>query len=58
MVLRPTLGPLETAEKGDWLHNRLYLSTHQTAIGCGACPLFQQTSLGVETDLAGYGDFE
>jgi hypothetical protein len=20
----------------------LYLSAHQTAIGCGACPLFQQ----------------
>jgi formylglycine-generating enzyme required for sulfatase activity len=39
--------PLGTAEKGDWLHNRLYLSAHQTAIGCGACPLFQQASLAV-----------
>jgi hypothetical protein len=28
----------------DWLHNRLYLSAHPTATGCGACPFFQQAS--------------
>jgi hypothetical protein len=34
--------PKEAAEKGDWLHNTSYLSSTQTTISCGACPLFQQ----------------
>jgi hypothetical protein len=44
--------PFGSAEKGDWLHNRLYLSAHQTAIGCGACPLFQQASFGLVMPLS------
>ena len=31
-------------ENGDWLRNILYLSKSTTAISCGACPRFHQTS--------------
>jgi hypothetical protein len=41
-----TAGLLGLLRKGDWLHNGLYLSSHQTAIGCGVCPLFQQAFAG------------
>ena len=34
-------------ENGDWLRNILYLSKSTTAISCGACPPFHQTSLRV-----------
>jgi hypothetical protein len=34
------------AEKGDWLDNGLWLSVHQIATSCGACPFFQQFLIG------------
>jgi uncharacterized protein (DUF1778 family) len=44
-------------KKGNWIHNRLYLSAHPTAISCGACPLFQQASLDIARALgAANGD--
>jgi mannose-6-phosphate isomerase len=43
---QPVPMPEGSAEKGDWLHNRLSLSAHQTTIGCGAWPLFQPASEG------------
>ena len=35
-------------ENGDWLRNILYLSKSTTAIGCGACPPFHQTSQSIQ----------
>ncbi len=39
-------------ENGDWLRNILYLSKSTTAISCGACPPFHQTSLRVARSRA------
>jgi orotidine-5'-phosphate decarboxylase len=39
-------------EKGDWLHNMLYLRVSAATIACGACPLFHQAILdGKRNDI-------
>ncbi len=43
-------------ENGDWLRNILYLSKSTTAISCGACPPFHQTSQRADQARVSHGE--